>query len=82
MPCSPLKFNLRFGCFLSADFLVGSFLDSENEAIFSSEILVNFQWTTRRHILEDRTDRPVIGIALLFLYVGLCNSTGPNLITL
>jgi hypothetical protein len=66
MSCRPLKFNLRFGCFLSTDFLLGSFLGPENEAMFSSEISINFQWTTRRYIIDDRTDRPVTGIALPF----------------
>jgi hypothetical protein len=66
MPCSPLKFNWRFGGTLSPQsaeykillrpvFFSGLFSDSEGEATYATETSADFQPTTRYYILEDRT---------------------------
>jgi hypothetical protein len=63
-PCSPLKFNLRFGgiCRLQIQgrgtswFLAQLILlIMKNEATCSSETAIDFQRTTRRYIPEDKT---------------------------
>jgi hypothetical protein len=40
---------------LHDDFLLGLFLDPEDEVVCSSAMSVDFQWTAQRYIPEDRS---------------------------
>jgi hypothetical protein len=74
-PCSPIKVNRRFGGtrFILVSFSAYSTL--KMEATCSSETLVDFRWTKRRYIPQDRAldihisfDRIRGGLISLWLY--------------
>jgi hypothetical protein len=87
-PCSPLKFNRRFGgtyrlhlqgllatCF-HAGFLLAYFSTLKMEAICSSETTFHFQQTTRAYIPEDGTIKK---IKMLPWVLEGCTKTKENL---
>jgi hypothetical protein len=57
MQCSLLSVNRHYACYLLSRWFLAQLISSalKTEAICSSEMSVDFQWTTRRYIPEDGT---------------------------